>query len=509
MSGFFRWLRVLVVPAVAFLLAVAAVYPTFTIVQALFGGYAFSAHTWNDSESEKLLAYDDGRYQAIRYANLNLGEDAVTLTFRQSDFAFYSNGDYRSHLDNSLLELFEVEGIERLAHALREHEITHLLVPGYALPAIYNSAFADLIGSPCLAEIVFQAGGYRLFELIDGDCSGSPQALELNLEEFTAAKSGRYWPRVAGKASKLEGANSVNVFDGAAWVSEMEFLSCLSPADLLDQACHLDSSRVSDRIHSLDVEWMVKGKVEIYLYGYDVKGRLIEAFPIWGQIGNGSVKRTRVQFALPVLSRSFRIGFRLAGATNISLLDLSLYRWDRSVPASQRRIIRAVNAGWRAEAPGRSSTRLDWGMMSSGEGFIVATDGRPHRLTTPEMVLNHVPRRISAKLSGVGEATLALQIECSQVGCPVAVDIGQVFLQAAGHSYEFLIPPEDYFEIERVLNGVMRGEFFDSPVQPLQGTGFDRFVRARLIASLAKNKRRYRGSTWYDARMTVHEFNVE
>jgi hypothetical protein len=85
---------------------------------------------------------------------------------------FYAGRTMVSYLDPRLLPFYAEREPGQAAQRLRDLGITHVHLPDYWLPPIYNSALERLLANPALAELDFEANGYQIYRLRDVPSAG-------------------------------------------------------------------------------------------------------------------------------------------------------------------------------------------------------------------------------------------------------------------------------------------------------------------------------------------------
>ncbi len=478
------------------LLLLVLVSPAVAILRAALANYAFDTSTWNDPEADKLLIYDDGRYSNINYINDQL-QDATVLTFRQSDVSFYAKSAYRSHLDPTFLPLFATDvDAASTSGSLIQQGVTHVLSPSYAVPAIYESSFSALLGDPCLTKIVHESRGYRLSELVD-NCPRSVKTTP-HIPRFTVQTKERVVPAFV-EDTTVKVTNPPNPIGGTAGKQPVDLIQCSGPIDHYDHTCHEPAQNYPGSIHTLRLQWTRTGRVQVLAHLYTKDNAYVESVKIYDEIAQpGESQNTDIQFAVP--TQKMRIGLRVWPGASVELNDLSITQWDRPGPDRQSAMALAMQQDWEASAPGRSTTEIIWGLDEKNVGFLVATDGRPYTLRTGPVGAPALPTIIRARLSGVGEAKLSVQIRCKLEPCGATLPLQRVFLQETPTDYTVELDEEQLNELRRNMQLSVLDRFFNATEdnQPV--------IEWALVVEIQKNKRRYRGSAWYNSKIYVYNF---
>jgi 4-amino-4-deoxy-L-arabinose transferase-like glycosyltransferase len=103
-------------------------------------------------------------YGAVEYLRVSTPSDALVLSLKPADM-FYARRRMISYLDPRLLAFYAERDIERGYQALQDLSITHIHVPDYSIPPLYNSVLQDILSRPDLTKLAFEEGGYQIYEL--------------------------------------------------------------------------------------------------------------------------------------------------------------------------------------------------------------------------------------------------------------------------------------------------------------------------------------------------------
>lgn len=103
--------------------------------------------------------------EIIEGANQYLSDQSVTIVFRQSDFGYYGRSRLIDHNDMRLAPAFQAPTSEAAWDLLRALGVTHLFLPPYHPPTVYNTIIASLLGDPRFTTLLYSVNGYRLYEL--------------------------------------------------------------------------------------------------------------------------------------------------------------------------------------------------------------------------------------------------------------------------------------------------------------------------------------------------------
>lgn len=101
---------------------------------------------------------------AVQYLNSNLPEKSVVLSFRPADM-YYSKRRMISYLDPRLVSLYGEKNASNAFNQLKMLGVTHLHIPEYYLPVIYNSVISEVLSRPDLTTLVFSEEANQVYEL--------------------------------------------------------------------------------------------------------------------------------------------------------------------------------------------------------------------------------------------------------------------------------------------------------------------------------------------------------
>ncbi|MBO3713496.1 MULTISPECIES: ArnT family glycosyltransferase [Candidatus Accumulibacter] len=122
---------------------------------------------------------------AMFWTRGNLPENALLLSLRPADM-YYAQRKMVSYLDERLLPVYRETSPPRAAQMLRDLGITHLHVPDYGLPVMYNSVLDRIIDDPALSRLMYSASGTQVFQLASEGNAGRA-LLSFEFTDFTPA----------------------------------------------------------------------------------------------------------------------------------------------------------------------------------------------------------------------------------------------------------------------------------------------------------------------------------
>lgn len=103
----------------------------------------------------------------------SLPSTARVLTLKPADM-FYSQRRMLSYLDPVMIGFYGLRGPAEAAQWLHRQGVTHVHLPDYWLPPLYNSTLDEVLAAPALADLLIDAGGYQVFRLRLPDGARAP-----------------------------------------------------------------------------------------------------------------------------------------------------------------------------------------------------------------------------------------------------------------------------------------------------------------------------------------------
>lgn len=133
------------------------------------------ARILDDSQEDKLQHWPG--YRVARFMTERLPADALILSERPAEM-YYAGRRMMSFLDPRLVPAYlERDPVAAVAR-LRTLGITHLQLPGYSHPAIYNTTVQAIAARPDLSTLVFSAGTEQVYALRpSGGRLGTPEEI--------------------------------------------------------------------------------------------------------------------------------------------------------------------------------------------------------------------------------------------------------------------------------------------------------------------------------------------
>lgn len=146
------------------LFVLALAFPGFYVVTHKAGSKASLLDLVKMNEKDAFLASYPERRALFNYvdATAHLGK---YITYRQSDFGYYSSAAFVSGTDPSLASLYGERSVQGFKKTLSDMGIRYVHVPHYAHPAIYNTKMIDVLTSFNNSRLVFEDGGGKVYEI--------------------------------------------------------------------------------------------------------------------------------------------------------------------------------------------------------------------------------------------------------------------------------------------------------------------------------------------------------
>jgi hypothetical protein len=118
------------------------------------------------TRQEAYFAYVRPEADAVVAVNRLIRGDGCPLLFKQADYAVYGKHCYWSYLDHRFSDVYRARTAAAAAERLRLHGVAVIMTPNYAMPEIYNTAFAELLADPGAARLRWAEDGYSVFDLL-------------------------------------------------------------------------------------------------------------------------------------------------------------------------------------------------------------------------------------------------------------------------------------------------------------------------------------------------------
>ncbi len=366
-----------------------------------------------DSDLEKLYSYRSGIYRSVLFVKDETAKDAKILNFRQSDFSYYGQREFVSHLDPKIKELYSIQSVDRAFDYLKEQGVTHIATPGYAEPAFYNSVVSKLVGNSAFAKLLLDEYGYRIFQLLDESQTGNNDN-QLLVFEWNEGVNSVVWTEFSNvdyyKGSKDNYlSTNFNSTDNRSLSNRVELFR-YSGKGLINsvpsQAFSNEFSIEGGMIHSGEFSIEGNGLSRVYLIEFTKTG-LNRYSLIW----EGTVSKKRdVLFQLaPIPStKEFRVAVSSVGKSEIQLKSFKLFNTQERYSNRRTESWDAELQGWRAQAHWQVPENIRWGQSDMGI-YLKIVDGRKSFLYSPRIDFRTDKNyRVRGKIKGTGQVQLGL-----------------------------------------------------------------------------------------------------
>jgi len=438
--------------AVVVIFAVASVSPWVYLARSGFSKFQINSISVFDSDESKYAALRHGAAQCIQFINNFLPEDAKLLVFRQADFAYYGKRPFISFEDPKLLPLYEQATAESASQFLQGLGVTHLLVPDYAVPPLYNSSVAELLSDPKLASLVFEAQGYKVFSL--GNISRARvSGLALSGEWFTSSLVRHLNPawQVQNGDGTYMFANEGHPLSDNISLERLYAVYGMAPLDIAPSKAKSDSVLIVDTESSyftVSGSLRLSGSASLYLALYDGAGRYLGLRHMW----SGLAKNRRVTVSGASIAgapvHSVRPVIALDGTASAEAPKIELIKWEgEGVKESDGYDpITAIAAGW--DFPRADVNPVFWGRRLVGTKETVGfkqLSSHQYWMKSPVQQHSDMPNSIKFRASGRGLFTVNILFACMSVDCYGSYAAGEFFLSGGEQSVEI-----SNIEIERL-----------------------------------------------------------
>jgi hypothetical protein len=267
---------------------------------------------------------DYSSFSSIRFLD-KLGTKVDTVfSFRPSDM-FYSNSRMISYLDARLLPLYAMKSVDKALLSLRSLGVSHLQIPSYSIPVIYNSIVMDVLADTGASELVFEAkSGDQVYKL-----SADPSVSSLSCQSpVDLLKSINPWKvntsySILGRKSLDLATLSRNAPEWKGntllrknpWFQRHTTHSLYSPVIPVDAGLNDTRDKLMNQI-KLSVNLSGTGVMKIYRVPVagDFKSVLIGDIPVSSSDKSIVFRRRFVQPSVP-----FYLEFQFSGQTAVKL----------------------------------------------------------------------------------------------------------------------------------------------------------------------------------------------
>jgi hypothetical protein len=103
-------------------------------------------------------------YQLTDYLRTQTPKDSLILSLKPADM-YYAERRMISYLDSRLLKFYQIDDESVARVALIELGVTHIYVPNYGIPPLYNSAVWKILRDPTLSRLEFSSAGGQIYSI--------------------------------------------------------------------------------------------------------------------------------------------------------------------------------------------------------------------------------------------------------------------------------------------------------------------------------------------------------
>lgn len=325
---------------------------------------SFLSHT--ASEKNKAFARSTALYRLLAYMDKSLADDAYILTFRQADTGYYIDRKFLYYLDPKLSKIYSAQTEDQIYRELNTLGVTHIVVPGYGVPHIYNTLLADFIADPAFVDLQFDAGGYRLFQIRKAQVrltERTPVRLDIVWSQSDPGHIRTHIPQeilAIEQQDVLPGAVK-ETYSGAGTLS-------VSPEGLGGEI----------KVHGgylYKIDSLIEGEslAAVSTFFYSQKG-LLSSRRGWFGVVSGEKKMSFLVRA-PADSRYLRLVFGLNGTGNLKVKELTVSRYDDFSISAKESYERSAHL-WSFDFPKGSGVLLDWGLKKKNEKNWIFIEGK-------------------------------------------------------------------------------------------------------------------------------------
>ena len=320
----------------------AAIVLFFTAQLIVFGGYRWlspvvAAGQTGHHKINSIRQWP--AYGAIEYLRHNAPLRSVVFTMKPSDM-YYSEHRMLSYLDPRLIAFYLEADVGLARQRLRELGVSHLHIPDYSLPPVYNSVLQEMIARPDIAQLVFSSDGYQIYKLRDdvNPFFGTIRDISPGAISWTQVcqlvLGGRKSILRLPLSSRVMSSGEVShpCMDLPFFQRESAQIVLSGTDSVIEVNAAHDLIPVSGtKEYRLELALEGHAWVQVYLYQYDKAGRLLNQF-MAGEIAlakQDSKRRFERRFISHQEAASVRIGIEHRGNSSLRVVKASLITLSR------------------------------------------------------------------------------------------------------------------------------------------------------------------------------------
>lgn len=248
--------------------------------------FAIGGHRWRAldigladafmPQQEKLKRWSP--YNAVAHLARETPPDALVLSMKPADM-YYAKRRMLSYLDPAMVPFYGLETPEAARAWLHQKGVTHIHVPNYFLPPIYNSQLMTLIADPALSDLVFDDDYHQVYTLHQVEKPQMPATTESAFSEWTTTRQpaigGRYMPFRLWLISEL-GKNG-GIHAEPLLIFQRDFINTTVSATAVDLSNPITSFDLPVNSDEVFVRLQISGQgfVQVRLAQYNSEGAWI------------------------------------------------------------------------------------------------------------------------------------------------------------------------------------------------------------------------------------------
>ena len=327
-----------------------------------------------------------------------------------------------------------------------------MLIPNYAVPAVYNSFIYELIGDYEKSALLFQCYGYRVFAFkvfdnptVEINTSISQIDWAPDWEIFRGKKHSivelyREALRERG-VSNAGGLISDNIGDNRLSFVTLRGTRAISP-QFTSRAVSVRAANQPTLAQVLHANVSFSGVLSTYLLEYNRNGKLIDRTMIDQILHRGIKDRDlSLQYLTRAETTDVRVEFQLVGKGKLEVPQFevsSIYTSDMNdMPVFRKSAV--LNSGFKVKAEGLDDQVVNFGASESGVVQLSGGDTRPYYLTSNVFTLDSNPTEMSFRARGLGSIDVILDASCNaDEGCQYTRNVGTYVLSDDWADYDIV-----------------------------------------------------------------------